>query len=162
MLFLCDQLLSLWTVSVVGCTPPCHVLSFLMMRIPADTDLQTNIFLISWLTPTRPSRLLLHISSSWSHLWGMKPPFCMLPQHGVFFSTHSFIHSFIHSLSQKKWSCKAPCWAAIAHSPSRVRVGAMDWSTPGLPVPHCLPEFAQVHVHWVGDAIQPSHPLLPS
>ena len=34
----------------------------------------------------------------------------------------------------------------------------MDCSTPGLPV-HCLPEFAQIHVHWVGDAIQPSHPL---
>ena len=29
-----------------------------------------------------------------------------------------------------------------------------------LPVLHCLPEFAQTHVHWVGDAIQPSHPLL--
>ena len=37
----------------------------------------------------------------------------------------------------------------------------MDCSTPGLPVLHCLPEFAQIHVHWVGDAIQPSHPLLP-
>ena len=33
---------------------------------------------------------------------------------------------------------------------------------PGLPVPHYFPEFAQVHVHWVGDAIQPSHPLPPS
>ena len=32
--------------------------------------------------------------------------------------------------------------------------------TPGLPVLHHLPEFAQTHVHWVGDAIQPSHPLL--
>ena len=37
-----------------------------------------------------------------------------------------------------------------------------DWSTPGLPVPHCLPKFAQVHVHWVGGAIQPSHSLPPS
>ena len=37
----------------------------------------------------------------------------------------------------------------------------MDCSTPGSPVLHCLPEFAQIHVHWVGDAIQPSHPLLP-
>ena len=35
----------------------------------------------------------------------------------------------------------------------------MDWSTPGLPVHHQLPEFTQTHVHWVGDAIQPSHPL---
>ena len=36
----------------------------------------------------------------------------------------------------------------------------MDCSTPGLPVYHHLPEFTQTHVHWVGDAIQPSHPLL--
>ena len=35
----------------------------------------------------------------------------------------------------------------------------MDCSTPGLPFLHQLPEFAQTHVHWVGDAIQPSHPL---
>ena len=32
-------------------------------------------------------------------------------------------------------------------------------STPGLPVHHQLPEPAQTHVHWVGDTIQPSHPL---
>ena len=36
---------------------------------------------------------------------------------------------------------------------------AMDCSTPGLPVPHQCLEFAQTHVHWVSDAIQPSHPL---
>ena len=37
----------------------------------------------------------------------------------------------------------------------------MDCSTPGLPVHHQLPEFTQTRVHWVSDAIQPSHPLLP-
>ena len=37
----------------------------------------------------------------------------------------------------------------------------MDCSTPGLPVLHQLPELAQTHVHPVGDAIQPSHPLSP-
>ena len=36
----------------------------------------------------------------------------------------------------------------------------MDRSTPGLPVHHQLPESTQTHVHRVGDAIQPSHPLL--
>ena len=36
----------------------------------------------------------------------------------------------------------------------------MDCSLPGLPVHHQLLEFTQTHVHWVGDAIQPSHPLL--
>ena len=35
----------------------------------------------------------------------------------------------------------------------------MNRSTPGLPIHHQLPEFTQTHVHQVGDAIQPSHPL---
>ena len=35
----------------------------------------------------------------------------------------------------------------------------VNHSTPGLPVHHQLPEFTQTHVHWIGDAIQPSHPL---
>ena len=37
----------------------------------------------------------------------------------------------------------------------------MDCSTPGFPVLHYLLEFAQTHVHWVDDAIPPSHPLSP-
>ena len=36
----------------------------------------------------------------------------------------------------------------------------MNRITPGLPTDHKLPESTQTHVHWVGDAIQPSHPLL--
>ena len=36
---------------------------------------------------------------------------------------------------------------------------SMHSSMPGFPVLHHLPELAQTHVHWVGDAIQPSHPL---
>ena len=43
-------------------------------------------------------------------------------------------------------SCPTPC-------------DPMNCSTPGLPVHHQLPEFTQTHVHRVGDAIQPSHPL---
>ena len=37
----------------------------------------------------------------------------------------------------------------------------MDYSTPGFPFHHQLPELAQTHVHQVGDAIQSSHPLFP-
>ena len=37
----------------------------------------------------------------------------------------------------------------------------MDCSTPGLPASHRLPEFTQVHLHRVSDALQPSHPLPP-
>ena len=36
---------------------------------------------------------------------------------------------------------------------------SMDCSTPGFPVLHHFLEFAQTHVHWISDAIQPSHPL---
>ena len=38
----------------------------------------------------------------------------------------------------------------------------MDCSMPGFPVLRYLPEFGQTHVHWVGDTIQPFHPLSPS
>ena len=42
----------------------------------------------------------------------------------------------------------------------RLFVTPVDYSTPGFPVHHQLSEFTQTCVHWVGDAIQPSHPLL--
>ena len=35
----------------------------------------------------------------------------------------------------------------------------MDCGSPDFPVLHCLPDFAQTHVHWVSDAILPPHPL---
>ena len=37
----------------------------------------------------------------------------------------------------------------------------IDCSTPGFPVLHYLPEYTKTYVHWVSDAIQPSHPLSP-
>ena len=43
-------------------------------------------------------------------------------------------------------SCPTPC-------------NPMNHSTPGLPVYHQLPESTQTHVHWIGDALQPPHPL---
>ena len=36
----------------------------------------------------------------------------------------------------------------------------MNCSMPAFPVLHYFPEFAKTHVHWVSDALQPSHPLL--
>ena len=49
--------------------------------------------------------------------------------------------------------------SSVAHSCPTL-CNPMDCSTAVLPVHHQLPEFTQTHVHWVGDAIQPSHPLL--
>ena len=50
-------------------------------------------------------------------------------------------------------------FSSVAQS-CRTLCDPMNCSTPGLPVHHQLPEFTQTHVHRVGDAIQPSHPLL--
>ena len=47
----------------------------------------------------------------------------------------------------------------FSHSVMSNSLRPMDCSTPGLLVHHQLPESTQIHVHWVGDAIQPSHPL---
>ena len=59
--------------------------------------------------------------------------------------SHSLLgHFWVSSVAQ---SCPTLC-------------NPMDCSTPGLPVHRQLLEFTQTHVHWVGDAIQPSHPLL--
>ena len=49
-------------------------------------------------------------------------------------------------------------FSSVAQSCSAL-CNPMNRSTPGLPVHHQLPEFTQTHVHWVSDAIQPSHPL---
>ena len=56
---------------------------------------------------------------------------------------------------------QATVYFSSVQSLSHVRFLATPWtSTPGLPVRYQLPEFTQTHVHRVGDAIQPSHPLL--
>ena len=52
---------------------------------------------------------------------------------------------------------QAPQFSSVAQSCPTL-CNPMNHSTPGLPVHHHLPEFAQTHVHRVRDAIQPSHP----
>ena len=53
---------------------------------------------------------------------------------------------FFHCCCSVTYSCQTLC-------------NLMDCSTPGFPVFHHLPELAQTHVHWFGDAIQPSYPI---
>ena len=50
----------------------------------------------------------------------------------------------------------------FSYSVMSISLKPMDCSMPGFSVLHYIPEFAQIHAHCVGDAIQPSHPLLPS
>ena len=53
------------------------------------------------------------------------------------------------------------CCCSVAQSCPTL-CNPMDCSMPGLSVPYHLPKFAQVLVHCISDAIQPSHPLMPS
>ena len=63
------------------------------------------------------------------------------------------------SLSDIKGGAMCICCCSVAQSCPTL-CDPMDCSTPGFPVLYHLPELAQIHVHWVSDAIQPSHPLL--
>ena len=62
-------------------------------------------------------------------------------------------------LSLRKWAKNAIQFSSVAQSCPTL-CDPVNCSTPGLPVPHKLPEFTQTHVHRVSDTIQPSHPLL--
>ena len=73
-------------------------------------------------------------------------------------SKENLINKFLHSTR----SChfiSIQTFRSVAQ-PCPTLSDPMDCSTPGLPVYHQLPEFTQTHVRRVGDAIQPSHPLL--
>ena len=72
--------------------------------------------------------------------------------------------SLKHSVKNSKfiWNPSADNIHYSVQSLGRVRLcDPMNCSMPGLPVHHQLMEFTQMHVHWVSDAIQPSHPLIP-
>ena len=64
-------------------------------------------------------------------------------------------------MAQTNTTISISCFCSVAKLCLTLQ-DSIDNSTPVSPVPHHLLEFAQVHVHWVGDAIQPSHPLSPS
>jgi len=81
-------------------------------------------------------------------------PFLSLP----LFSYHAFPTP--HTGARVEVWLRDDCCCPVAKSRPTL-CDPMDHSMPGFPVLHYLPEFAQSNVHWVSDAIQPSHPLLP-
>ena len=135
-----------------------------------------DIVVESYLTLLGPTRLLCRFPRQrcWSRLsfpspgdlpdLGIEPmslqspalenslPLCHLEAHWLTWIQwigHYHIYSVQFSSVQ---SCLTPCSPVVCCREA--------CSTPGLPVHHQLPEFTQTHVHWVGDAIQPSRPLL--
>ena len=72
------------------------------------------------------------------------------------------VHEVTESRTQLKQLSTSVCCCYSFTQPRPVLCNPMDCSTPGLPVPHHLPEFVQVHVHCISDAVQPPHPLTHS
>jgi len=98
-----------------------------------------------WLTCNRGPHLVLCTtlsSMSFFFFFDQKPEY--LAKIEVMFSSVTADFSTVSSVAQY---CPTLC-------------NPMDCSTPCLPVHHQFLELAQTHDHWVGDAIQPSHPLL--
>ena len=63
--------------------------------------------------------------------------------------------------SRKEFKTALYTQFSSVQSLSCVQLFRTPWTAAGLPVHHQLLELAQIHVHWVSDAIQPSHPLVP-
>ena len=96
-----------------------------------------SLSLLHWVFPTQElNRCLLHCRWILYQL-----SYQGSPKHT------KMLHNASHQFSSVAQSCPTLC-------------NPMNCSTPGLPVHHQLPKFTQTHVHRVGDAIQPSHPLL--
>ena len=112
---------------------------------------------ITWNIPwtEEPGRLqsiwLQRIEQDWAHT---QAPFSNRETFGKLCNSSEFLVFFVYRLaviilvqSNNTYSCPTFCHP-------------MDCSMPGFPVFHCLLEFAQIHVDWVHDTIQPSHSLL--
>ena len=119
----------------VGCSPPgSSVRGILQARI-------LEWFAISFSRGSSPPRDQTHVS--YFGRW-------------VLYQQHHTGSPLNHQGSPQIRDC---CWSVSQSCPTLC--SPMDCSTPGFPVLHYLPKFAQTHVHWVDDAIQPSSPLSP-
>ena len=113
-----------------------------------------------WRKIEKPHPLLRNLQPHWIHRWLKKQK-----------RVTSTLWNIIQPLKRKEimlyatWmDLKDTLLNEISHLSSVTQLcptlgDPMNCSTPGLPVHHQLLESTQTHVHWVGDAIQPSHPL---
>ena len=103
------------------------------------------------------------VKSNWDHQIIIFLNACCVPSSVLGSCTHSwhlegdstvYMRQMSHGIVSWMSCCSVTklCWTLF---------DPMNCSTLGLRVLHYLPEFAQTYVHWVGDAIQPSHPLSP-
>ena len=100
----------------------------------------------------RSDRMITDTLINW--LFPFEEPFSVITYLKIWCSVFFYKSSMLRMENGVRCCCYSVTkLCPILHDP-------MDCSTPGFPVLHYLPEFSQTHVHWIGDAIQPSHPLL--
>ena len=102
---------------------------------PSVQAVSVSAEIVDWIHKPHPNCFLPNVLS---HLFCI---FCNMDR-----SVSKKIRQYVLQFSSVTQSCPTLC-------------NPMNRSRPGLPVHHQLPEFTQTHVHRVGDAIQPSHPL---
>ena len=133
-----------------------------------DTLYEFQCPILHWLSHHLPSRLGPVRATSdrgWqalSALWRARPVVLLCPKSWAF---SRYLCLFIQGkcwlvVQLRKTYSSGPTvqFSSVTQSCPAL-CNPMDCSTRGLPVHHQLPECTQTHVHWVGDAIQPSHPL---
>ena len=110
-----------------------------------EKEMATESSTLTWKIPwmEKPGRLQSMGSQTVRHCWATSLTHLQL--HEQLYDTYCIYISSVQ-LSSVAQSCPTLC-------------DPMNHSTPGLPVQHQLSEFTQTQVHWVSDAIQPSHPL---
>ena len=121
----------------------CKILESIWMSSKWKWLLVVNmvIFEVIFLRSNNWKLMCLHRSSDWC-----ETKLSWLNSQGRVVSFQVELGMLYQSVSSVAESCPTLC-------------DPMDCSMPGLPVHHQFPEFTQTHGHWVGDAIQPSHPL---
>ena len=92
-------------------------------------------------------------------------PNCSTPNYGTIsyksITSYPCIYPCVGHVTLVAKCCVAFCCCSVTQLCPTI-CNPMDCSTPGFPVLHHLPAFAQTHVHWVSDTTQSSHPLSPS
>ena len=73
---------------------------------------------------------------------------------------HTMLHTYFF-LCLEFWFWPWLCCCCSIDKSCQTLCDPIHCSIPGFPILHYLPELTETHVHWVSDAIQPSHPLLP-
>ena len=116
-----------------------------LLRVGHDWATSLSLFtFLHWRRKWQPTPVFLPGESQGREAWW-----------AAIYGLHRVRHNWSDLAAVSHCMCQ---FSSVAQS-CLILCDPMNHSTPGLPFHHQLPEFTQTHVHRVGDAIQPSHPL---